>query len=188
MSLQLWDMRRILLWRSMTLLLYSCSRTCGSGGEIHGYSNAPIFCKWLIGTGEEMRMKKFTLNLLAPTYLYFLALLRTSFSMYKGSSSDSRRQTRNGYQHPRAPQRCPASPWLSVRALTPLPRQDMWRTPPQEACPPGKADSVCPGYLRVRTGGCSSHGAAPDHVGTGRSEQTTPGELERPRDPSPSAE
>lgn len=114
MCLQLWDMRRILLWRSMTLLLYPCSRTCGAGGEIHGYSNAPIFCKWLIGTGEEMRIKKFTLNLLAPTYLYFLALLRTSFSMCKGSSSDSKRQKKTNKEWLPTPKGSPEVSCISM--------------------------------------------------------------------------
>ena len=143
------------------MLPYPHSRTYRVEGEMHGYSNAPITCKWLIGTEEGMRMEKFMLNPLAQTYLYFLALLSISFSIYKGSNSYNRRQRRNGYQDPRAPQRCPASPWLSVRALTALPRPDMWRTPPEEVCSPGKAVSVCPRYLRMRTGGCSSHRAAP---------------------------
>lgn len=98
---------------------------------MHGYSNAPFFWKWLIGTEEGMRMEMFTLNLLTPTYLYFLALLRTSFFIYKSSNSNNSRQRRNGYQDPRAPQGCPASPWLSVRALTPMPSQDIWRRPPE---------------------------------------------------------
>lgn len=80
---------------------------------MHGYNNAPIFCKWLIGTEEGMRKEKFMLNLLAPTYLYFLTLLRISFSIYEDSNSDNRRQRRNGHQDPRTPQRSPASPWLS---------------------------------------------------------------------------
>lgn len=51
-----------------------------------------------------MRMEKFIPNLLAPTYLYFLSLLRIFFSICKGSNSDNRRQRRNGYQDPRAHQ------------------------------------------------------------------------------------
>lgn len=76
------------LWRSMTLLAMFV---------------AEHMSKWLMGTKEGMRMEKFMLNLLAPTYLYFLALLRISFSIYKVSNSDSRRQRRNGYQHQDVP-------------------------------------------------------------------------------------